>query len=87
MAITMYQSDRMFVSPANDAALYSAILNNTSGVLPNRGNNLALTIDGLVVSIDTGQAVIGGRLIEITALESVTVPEPLIGAIKVGLIQ
>ncbi len=81
MAITMYQSDRMFVSPANDAALYSAILNNTSGVLANRGNNFALTIDGLVVSIDTGQAVIGGRLIEITALESVTVPANSSGSI------
>ncbi|OIL86276.1 hypothetical protein, partial [Oenococcus oeni] len=81
MAITMYQSDRMFVSPANDAALYSAILNNTSGVLANRGNNFALTIDGLVVSIDTGQAVIGGRLIEITALESVTIPANSSGSI------
>ena len=81
MAITMYQADRNFVSPANDAALYSAILNNTSGVLANRGNNFALTIDGLVVSIDTGQAVIGGRLIEITALESVTVPANSSGSI------
>ena len=81
MAITMYQADRNFVSPANDAALYSAILSNTSGVIANRGNNFALTVNGLVVSIDTGQAVIGGRLVEITALESVTVPANSSGSI------
>ncbi len=74
MAITMYQADRNYVTPANDGSLYSAMLNNTSGIINNRGNNFALTADGLVVSIDTGQAIIGGRLVEITTAESVTVP-------------
>ncbi|AVI94113.1 conserved protein of unknown function [Oenococcus oeni] len=74
MTINMYQADRNFVSPANDAALYSAILNNQSGLIPNRGNSFALSVDGLVASVDTGQAVVAGRLVEITAIETITLP-------------
>lgn len=81
MAITMYQADRNYVTPANDGSLYSAMLNDTSGIINNRGNNFALTADGLVVSIDTGQAVIGGRSVEITAVESVSVPANSSGSI------
>ncbi|WP_284295188.1 hypothetical protein [Leuconostoc litchii] len=41
MTMTMYQSDRNFVSPANDASLYSAMVNDTNGTL-NRGKSLML---------------------------------------------
>ena len=73
MAITMYQSDRNMVSPANDASLYSAITNGQSLILP-RGNNFNITTNGLTATIGTGQAIIQGRLVEILTPETLTLP-------------
>lgn len=73
MTMTMYQSDRNFVSPANDASLYAALSGDTSGVIK-RGNNLNITANGLVVTIDTGQVVVLGRLVEITSPTQITLP-------------
>ncbi|PDH85298.1 hypothetical protein AO462_03525 [Oenococcus oeni] len=73
MAITMYQADRNFVSPANDASLYSALAGDSNGII-NRGNKFNITNDGLVATINTGQAIIQGRLVEITEAEQLTLP-------------
>lgn len=73
MAITMYQSDRNFVTPSNDASLYSALSGDTTGVI-NRGNKLKITVNGLTATVDTGQAIIFGRLVEITTPQSFTLP-------------
>lgn len=73
MAITMYQSDRNMVSPANDASLYSAITNGQSLILP-RGNKFNITTNGLTVTVGTGQAIIQGRLVEILTPETLTLP-------------
>lgn len=73
MTITMYQSDRNFVTPANDASLYAALSGDTSGVL-RRGNSLNLSINGLTVTVQTGQAVVLGRLIEVTSPYTFTLP-------------
>ena len=73
MTINMYQADRNFVTPANDGSLYSGLVNDLSGVLK-RGNKFNTTVSGLVVTVGTGQAVIQGRLVEIVAPESITVP-------------
>lgn len=73
MAITMYQSDRNFVTPANDASLYSALSGDTSGVI-NRGNQLKITVNGLTATIATGQAIVLGRLVEVTTPQTVTLP-------------
>ena len=73
MAITMYQSDRNFVTPANDASLYSALGGDTSGVL-RRGNMLKITTNGLTATVDTGQVVVLGRLVEVTTPTQVTLP-------------
>ena len=80
MAITMYQSDRNFVTPANDSSLYSALSGDTSGVI-NRGNKLKMTVSGLTVTIDTGQAVVLGRLIEVTEKMTFTLPSNTSGNI------
>lgn len=82
MAITMYQSDRNTVSPANDASLYTAITNGQSVILP-RGNNFNITVNGLVATIGTGQAIIQGRLIEITQPETLTLPANSSGYITI----
>ncbi|QHJ76598.1 MAG: hypothetical protein [Bacteriophage sp.] len=82
MAITMYQSDRNTVSPANDASLYTAITNGQSVILP-RGNKFNITVNGLVATIGTGQAIIQGRLIEITQPERLTLPANSSGYIAI----
>lgn len=82
MAITMYQSDRNTVSPANDASLYAAITNGQSVILP-RGNKFNTTANGLVATIETGQAIIQGRLIEITQPETLTLPANSSGYIAI----
>lgn len=73
MTITMYQSDRNFVTPANDASLYSALGGDTSGVL-RRGNMLKITTNGLTATVGTGQVVVLGRLVEVTTPTQVTLP-------------
>ncbi|KGO22526.1 hypothetical protein Q757_09025, partial [Oenococcus alcoholitolerans] len=73
MAITMYQADRNFASPQNDASLYSGISADVSGIL-NRGNAFNVSVNGLTATVDTGQALICGRLVEITSPESLTIP-------------
>lgn len=73
MGITMYQSDRNFVTPANDASLYSALGGDTSGVLK-RGNMLKITTKGLTATVDTGQVVILGRLVEVVTPTQITLP-------------
>lgn len=82
--ITMYQSDRNTVSPANDASLYSGLVNDTNGTL-NRGSQFAVTVNGLVATIGTGQAVIQGRLVEITKSETLTLPANSSGKIAIAV--
>ena len=69
----MYQSDRNFVTPANDASLYSALGGDTSGVI-SRGNNLKVTINGLVATVGTGQVIVLGRLVEVVTPTQITLP-------------
>ena len=80
MAITMYQADRNFVSPSNDASLYSAINGDTSGVIK-RANQLKMTVNGLTVTIQTGSAIVLGRLVEITSPETLVLPANSSGSI------
>ena len=84
MTITMYQSDRNTVSPANDASLYSGLVNDTNGTL-NRGSQFEVTLNGLVATIGTGQAVIQGRLVEITHPETLTLPANSSGTIAIAV--
>ncbi|MFW6741528.1 hypothetical protein ACODRN_05050 [Leuconostoc mesenteroides] len=73
MTLTMYQADRNYVTPANDASLYSSLVDDTNGTL-NRGNKLGITVNGLIATVNTGQAVIQGRLVEVVKPENVTLP-------------
>lgn len=69
----MYQSDRNFVTPSNDRSLYSGLIRDANAVLK-RGNQFSVSVDGLVATINTGQAIIQGSLVEISAPESLTLP-------------
>lgn len=74
MAITGYTFDRAKVTSENDSSLYDFLNGNISCVLPNRGNEMNVTTSSLTCEIATGQALIQGRLVEITAPEFVTIP-------------
>lgn len=74
MTIKGYQFDRAKVTALKDASLYSALYLNRSAVIPNRGDGLAVSTNGLDVIISTGQAIICGRLVEVTEPETVSIP-------------
>ncbi|MCT4376838.1 hypothetical protein [Leuconostoc suionicum] len=73
MAITMYTSDRAFVTPREFASAQSALGGDTSGVLK-RGNQLKITVNGLTATVDTGQVIILGRLVEVISPTQITLP-------------
>lgn len=74
MAFTGYNFDRAKTPASADGSLYDYLSLQRNGVIGNRGNNLAVTTTGLVCTIDTGQALIQGRLVEVTSPENVTIP-------------
>lgn len=74
MAIIGYTFDRAKVSARNDASLYDFLGSKRNCVFDSRGNGMEVTTSGLVCTIATGQAIIQGRLIEITAPEVITIP-------------
>lgn len=61
-----FQFDKMEVFPFNDSSVFSSLSNDESFVIKNRGNEMFVTSSGLSLNIDTGQALVQGRLIEIT---------------------
>ncbi|MBK0041527.1 MULTISPECIES: hypothetical protein [unclassified Leuconostoc] len=80
MAITGYQFDMQAVPASKDASVIHALTGESNGVL-RRGNDFAITANGLQVTIGTGQAIIQGRLVEVTSNESVTLPANSTGKI------
>lgn len=74
MTIVGYQFDRAKVSASNDAALYNSLANGKSYILDGQGNGLAVSISGLNATIETGMALICGRLVEVTEPETITLP-------------
>ncbi|AOT56554.1 hypothetical protein [Weissella soli] len=80
MTITMYQADRNFVTPVNDASLYSALARDTSAVI-NRGDRFKTSVNGLTITVGTGQAIIQGRLVEIIDPEVLVLPANSSGTI------
>jgi len=74
MTIKGYQFDRAKVTALKDASLYSMLHLDQSSVIPDRGNELSVNINGLDAVIQTGQAIICGRLIEVTEPETVSIP-------------
>lgn len=74
MSLRGYQFDKCLVDARADASLYSNLNSNWNYVLPNRGNRMEITSNGLNITVDTGQVLIMGRLVEIT--EPMTIPIP-----------
>lgn len=73
MTITGTTFDRMRVTPDKDGLLYYSLYEGINRVINGYKNNLNLVVSGLNISVDTGAAVIKGRLVEVTELHKLTV--------------
>ena len=80
-----YQFDLAPVTAKNDASLYDNLNFNFSYVLPNRGNEINVTTSGLSAIVDTGQALIQGRLVEIDAPLTVSIPASSTGFLVIEI--
>jgi hypothetical protein len=74
MTLLGYQFDKMRVSPEADALLYNHLNGRNNGLVPGYGDELAVTVSGLTMTIASGAAIIGGRLVVIDAPMNVTAP-------------
>lgn len=73
--ITGYTFDRMRVTPQNDAMLYESLAGpKFNYVINGYKNNMFITAQNLTLTVDTGAAVIYGRVVEILEPMQITVP-------------
>lgn len=73
--ITGYTFDRMRVTPQNDAMLYESLAGHKFNyVINGYKNNMYITAQNLTLTVDTGAAVIYGRVVEILEPMQITVP-------------
>ena len=80
-----YQFDKCLVDARADASLYSNLNLNWSYILPDRGNMMSISTSGLNVIVNTGQANIQGRLVEITAPITVAIPQSSTGYLVIEI--
>lgn len=73
MAITGTTFDLMRVTPDKDALLYHALAQGNDKIITGYKNELAVRATGLNVYVNTGAAIVQGRLIEVTSEERITV--------------
>ena len=83
MTIVGYQFDMAEVTADNDASYLATLDRDRSYIVPNRGNGMNVTSNGLVLTIDTGQANIQGRRVEIIEPHSVPIPINAIGYLAI----
>ena len=76
--------DLMRVTPADDALLYDGLAGNKNRVIQ-YGTKFAMTTSGLNAYVDTGAAVVEGRLIRVTAQERIAIPANSSGYISITI--
>ena len=74
MTVTGPTFDRMRVTPKDDALFYNMMMQGINRCIRGYKKNLNLVVSGLNVNIDTGAAIIYGRMVEVTELHRLTVP-------------
>lgn len=73
--ITGYTFDRMRITPDKDALVYKSLAGGQYNyVINNYKNNMWITAQNLTVTVDTGAAIIKGRMVEILEPMTMTVP-------------
>lgn len=73
MAVSGVQFDKMKVSPEQDALLYQHLSGESNRVINGYKNSLKVSSSGLNIYIETGAALIQGRLVTVDELEKLTV--------------
>lgn len=73
MTINAITFDRMRVTPGDDSLVYQEIIGDSDQILTTYGDRLKTTTSGLNVYVSSGAAIIRGRLVRISDLESITV--------------
>ena len=74
MSFKIMADNGVSVSAKQDGALYNVALGNRNFIFKNIGNEFALSNVGLVVSVDTGEAVVHGRHITAEEVNTITLP-------------
>lgn len=73
--ITGYTFDRMRITPDKDALVYKSLAGGQYNyIINNYKNNMWITAQNLTVTVDTGAAIIKGRMVEILEPMTMTVP-------------
>lgn len=85
MAVTGFTFDKAIVPANRDSILYDKFNFGRSSVVKGRYNDMELTSNGLNVTVDTGYAIVQGRLIEISSPEIIPVPANTTGYIAITL--
>lgn len=85
MTVTGYTFDKAMVPANRDSILFDKFNFGRSSVIKGRYNSMELTSNGLNVTVDTGYAIVQGRLIEISSPEIVAIPANTTGYIAITL--
>lgn len=85
MAVTGFTFDKAIVPANRDSILYDKFNFGRSSVVKGRYNDMELTSNGLNVTVDTGYAIVQGRLIEISSPEIIPVPANTTGYIAITI--
>lgn len=85
MTIKGYTFDKAPVPANRDSIVLDKFNFGQSTVIPQRRNGMALHTSGLKVTVDTGFAIIQGRLVEISAPETINIPTNSKGYVVITL--
>jgi hypothetical protein len=85
MSINGYQFDRAKVTAQDDASFNDFSRGGKSSVLPKRGNGMAVSTSGLSLTVESGQALISGRLVEVLEQQTLTVIQNFNGFLVISV--
>lgn len=85
MTLTGYTFDKAPVAANRESIMNDKFNFGISTVIPQRRNSMALHTSGLKVTVDTGFAIIQGRLVEISSPETINIPTNSKGFVVITL--
>lgn len=83
--ITGYTFDKMRVTPAADSIMYNTLTKNRDIWINKYKGNLRPTASGLNVVVDTGAAIVKGRLVEVLEPITLSIPANTMGFIVIEI--
>lgn len=74
MSLKIMADNNVDISASQDGALYNVAVNNQDFIIKGIGNEMSLSNNGLVVTVESGEAVLHGRHITAETSNSITLP-------------